>query len=88
MNTPTGFFVTNPSRRTFVLYRGAVACEMVGTFATKGAAVARARELRREYLAEADEAVFAVVSSDARADSQAIFEEFRYMLHPSYISAA
>ena len=81
MNTPTGFFVTHPSRRSFVLYRGSVACELVGTFPTKGAAVARAHELRREYLAEADDAIFAVIRSDARAESQAIFEEFRYMLH-------
>ena len=75
MNTPTGFSITTAPRRTFVLRHGEE--EVVGTFPTKRAAVARARE----YLSEADDdAIFAVIQSDARADSQAIFEDFRYML--------
>ena len=74
MNTPTGFSITHHSRRTFVLHYGEE--EVVGTYRTKRAAVARAQE----YLSEADDAIFAVIQSDARADSQAIFEDFRYML--------
>ncbi len=61
-NSPVGFFTTNPSNGVHCLYRGAIECALVGSFFSQAAAVAKAWELRAEYLAEVDAQIEAALA--------------------------